>query len=124
VLLALARDLRQVRHAQHLALAAICASLRPTISATPPPMPASTSSNTSVGTDDAPAPTTSSARPIRDSSPPEAIFASGPKGWPGIQLHLELDAIEAGAVGALVRFRLDGDAELPVRQTELRQLRR
>ncbi len=46
-------------------------------------MPLSTSSKISVGTDEVPASTSFSASMKRDSSPPEAIFASVPNGAPG-----------------------------------------
>ena len=63
--------------------AASCASRSPTAAAVAPPTPLSTSSNTSVGTGSASASTTFSASRKRDSSPPDAIFASGPGGRPG-----------------------------------------
>ena len=59
-------------------------SSRPTISATAPPMPASTSSNTMQGASSAARAATCTARLRRDSSPPEATFASGRSGWPGL----------------------------------------
>ena len=59
------------------------ASRRPTSTAAFPPTPASTSSNTNVGTGSAPAKTTSMASMTRDSSPPEAPLASGSEGAPG-----------------------------------------
>jgi DNA repair protein RecN (Recombination protein N) len=55
---------------------------RPTSTAALPPMPASTSSNTSVGTVVRSASTTSSASMSRDSSPPLAPLASGRSGEP------------------------------------------
>ena len=54
------------------------ASRSPTAAAVAPPMPESTSSNTRVGTVLPLDSTTFSASISRDSSPPEAIFASGP----------------------------------------------
>ena len=54
----------------------------PTISATRPPMPASTSSKISVGTCATWLTTVWIARLMRDSSPPEATFASGPGAMP------------------------------------------
>lgn len=59
-------------------------SLAPTTSATAPPMPASTSSNTSVlpGTSVEASVLRASVR--RDSSPPETIFASGRSSSPGL----------------------------------------
>ena len=57
------RHLRQVRHAQHLPRRAPSACMSPpTVAATAPPMPASTSSNTSVGTAPASLATTWTAR--------------------------------------------------------------
>ena len=47
-------------------------------------MPVSTSSNTSVGTRVRVAATTSIARLIRESSPPEATRSSGRALWPGL----------------------------------------
>ena len=57
--------------------AASRASRRPISTAARPPTPASTSSNTIVGTGSAPASTTSSASITRDSSPPDAPLCSG-----------------------------------------------
>ncbi|MNC85211.1 hypothetical protein D3C83_08000 [compost metagenome] len=54
-----------------------CFSMRPTISATRPPIPASTSSKMSVGTRATRLVTVWIARLSRDSSPPEATFDSG-----------------------------------------------
>ena len=53
---------------------------RPTVPATAPPMPVSTSSKISVGTAPASLVTTCTASAIRDSSPPDATRASGPSG--------------------------------------------
>src|SRR5258706_1511347 len=55
---------------------------RPTTSATAPPIPASTSSKTSVGTDASPERSTWIASERRESSPPEATLASGASAWP------------------------------------------
>ena len=55
-------------------------SSRPTVAATAPPMPASTSSKTSVGTWPTSLAATWIARPMRDSSPPDATRDSGPTG--------------------------------------------
>jgi hypothetical protein len=52
----------------------------PIVSATAPPIPESTSSNTSVATGEALAATSWMARLTRDSSPPEATLASGRSG--------------------------------------------
>ena len=64
------------------ALRASTASRRPISTAARPPTPASTSSNTNVGTGSAPASTTSRASITRDSSPPEAPLATGRAGAP------------------------------------------
>ena len=61
-------------------VAASRASRRPTASPAWPPMPASTSSNTSVGTSSRSASTLRHASITRDSSPPLAAFASGSDG--------------------------------------------
>ena len=53
-------------------------------SATAPPTPVSISSNTSVGAEPRSASTTFSASRKRASSPPEAIFISGPGFVPGL----------------------------------------
>ena len=58
--------------------------LRPTGSALRPPIPASISSNTSVGVSSASARTCLIASATRDSSPPDAIRASGRAGSPGL----------------------------------------
>ena len=64
--------------------AASRASRRPTSTAALPPTPASTSSKTKVGTGLVPARHTSRASITRDSSPPEAPLASGPRLAPGV----------------------------------------
>src|SRR5215470_11326331 len=56
---------------------AVARSFCPTASATRPPMPASTSSNTMVGTCSAAARIVLIASIVRESSPPETTFASG-----------------------------------------------
>ena len=61
---------------------------RPISTAARPPTPASTSSNTNVGTGSAPANTTSMASMTRDSSPPEAPLCSGSGGAPGCAASL------------------------------------
>ena len=60
------------------------ASRTPMASATAPPTPVSTSSNTSVGAEPRSASTTLSANRKRASSPPDATFISGPGRVPGL----------------------------------------
>ena len=83
-------------------------SRSPTAAAVAPPMPASTSSKTSVGTGEPRESTTFSASISRDSSPPEAIFCSCPGVWPGIGRDQEGDAVHAigGPAGFLARRHL------------------
>ena len=59
------------------------ASRRPTASPARPPIPASTSSKTSVGTSSRSARTLRHASIVRESSPPDAAFASGSGRLPG-----------------------------------------
>ena len=68
----------------------------PTISATPPPTPLSTSSKTIVGIRLPSLAMTWIARLIRDSSPPDAIFESGCGSWPGFGADQEFDIVGAG----------------------------
>ena len=63
-------------------------SCRPTISATAPPTPASTSSKTRHCRWAALSVATCRARLMRDSSPPEAVPARGRGGWPGFALTM------------------------------------
>src|SRR5207249_12088561 len=63
--------------------------LRPTPSALRPPIPASISSNTSVGVASASASTSLTASATRDSSPPDAIRDSGRAGSPGFGARSE-----------------------------------
>ena len=58
-------------------------SMRPTLSATAPPMPASTSSNISVLPGRSVVASVFNPSMTRDSSPPEAILASGRASSPG-----------------------------------------
>jgi len=60
------------------------AQLAPEISATAPPMPASTSSNTMQSGEEEARPATCTARLMRDSSPPEATLARLLSGCPGL----------------------------------------
>ena len=76
------RDLRQVSDREHLMVARDRRIVSPTCSPTRPPMPASTSSNTSVGTRSRRARMVLSASITRDSSPPDATRASGRGSWP------------------------------------------
>ena len=71
------RDLRQVRDREHLVVLATRRIVSPTLSPTVPPMPASTSSKTSVGTRSSRARIVLSASITRDNSPPDATRASG-----------------------------------------------
>ena len=78
------RDLRQVRDADDLAARRRArAAARRRRGRSAPPMPASTSSKTSVA-GPASAATPISASITRESSPPEAISRSGPAGTPGL----------------------------------------
>ena len=61
---------------------ASAARRRPTATPAMPPIPASTSSKTSVGTASRSARTLRHASIVRESSPPEATFASGTAAWP------------------------------------------
>jgi hypothetical protein len=70
-------DLRQVGDREHLMAPGHLRIFSPTCSATRPPIPASTSSKTSVGTASRRARIVLSASMTRDSSPPEATNASG-----------------------------------------------
>ena len=69
------------------------ASARPTATPASPPIPASTSSNTSVG--GASESTTRRASIVRDSSPPDAALASGRAGSPGFGREQERDVVGA-----------------------------
>ena len=71
------------------------ASRRPTSTAAWPPTPASTSSNTNVGTGSAPAKTTSTASITRDSSPPDAPRCSGRGRRAGVRAQQQLDVVDA-----------------------------
>ncbi len=84
VLVALGGDLRQMRDAQYLASLPSARSSPPTISATAPPMPASTSSN--IMQRGLLAQDTCTASDRRASSPPEATLASARGGEPGLAL--------------------------------------
>jgi hypothetical protein len=77
------RDLGQMGHAQDLVAPRERHRLRPTGSALRPPMPVSTSSKTRTGVSSASARTLLIASATRDSSPPDAIRASGRAGSPG-----------------------------------------
>ena len=90
-------DLRQVGHAQDLVAPGEAHRLRPTGSALRPPIPVSTSSKTSVGVSSASARTCLIARATRDSSPPDAIRASGRAGSPGFGREPEDDLVGAAA---------------------------
>ena len=113
VRLAVARDLRQVRDAQHLAGAESCAQL-----AADDVGDAAADAGVDLVEDecrdgDAPERTTSTARLMRDSSPPEATFASGPNGRPGLSLTWNSTSLEARRVGTLGGLLLELDAESP-----------
>ena len=71
-------------------------SRRPTSMAAAPPTPASTSSNTMVGTGSAPASTTWTASMTRDSSPPEAAWAMGRSGAPGLAASIRAHVVDPG----------------------------
>ena len=71
------------------------ASRRPISTAARPPTPASTSSNTSVGTGSEWARTTSIASITRDSSPPDAALCTGSGGAPSCARHAQLDLVDA-----------------------------
>ena len=86
VLVREAGNLRQVSYAQDLPARAKFLQLRPTISATPPPTPLSTSSNTMVGMALPSLAMTWIERLMRDNSPPDAILASDCGAWPGLAL--------------------------------------
>ena len=88
------RHLRQMGDAHDLMAAPKRFSIRPTISATRPPIPASTSSNTSVGTSATAVVTVWIARLSRDSSPPEATLASGRDRRTRIRCNQELDLFQ------------------------------
>ena len=77
------------------AVRASWASRRPTSTAAAPPTPASTSSNTNVGTGLVPASATSRASITRDSSPPDAPLCSGRGSAPGVGGQQELDLVDA-----------------------------
>ena len=71
------RHLRQVGDGQHLAVLAQLLHERPTVSATAPPTPASTSSKISVCAVPSWLVVTAMASAMRDSSPPEATLLTG-----------------------------------------------
>ena len=79
--------------------------LRPIGSALRPPIPVSTSSKTSVGVSSASARTCLIASATRDSSPPEAIRASGRAGSPEFGASDEHDLVDAGRVERDARRR-------------------
>ena len=87
-------------------------------------MPLSTSSKISVGTDDVPARTSFNASMKRDSSPPEAIRASGAERRAGVGGDLEMHAL--GAVLAPIRLgeRRQHGAEPRLVEPQRRQLGR
>ena len=73
-------------------------SFSPTTAAVRPPMPASTSSKTSVRPGCSPAPSVLNASMTRDSSPPEAMRASGRGSSPRFGGQEELAAVDPAAV--------------------------
>ena len=111
-------DLGQVRDAQDLVARASAQRLRPTGSALRPPMPVSTSSKTSVGVSSASARTCLIASATRDSSPPDAIRASGRAGSPGFGASRKTtwstpDGIERDRVAVELDRRLVGGRRAP-----------
>ena len=103
------RDLRQVGDADDLAAGRELAQLLADgAGGLTPPMPASTSSKTSVaGPASAAAPISASI--TRESSPPEAISRSGPAGTPGFGRDQELDLVGAGRPEAVARGERGGE---------------
>ena len=107
------RHLREVRDAEHLVPRAERRSRRPTATPASPPIPASTSSNTSVG--GASDSTTRGASIARDSSPPDAALASGRAALPGVGGEQERHP-SCAVVGRLPRLDLDLDHRMGHRQ--------
>ena len=95
-------------------------SRSPTASATAPPTPRSTSSNTSAAGGLISASATFSASEKRASSPPEAIFVSGPKGAPST---VAISKATRSRPLARLRHRstLERDAELGVAEFQRRE---
>ena len=115
------RDLRQVRDAEELACRSASArSCSPTARAVRPPMPASTSSNTSVGARRGRAPRARTASTTRESSPPDAVVASGAAASAGVRLQEQLDVVGAARPRLAVR---DADLELRVLHPEVGEVR-
>ena len=85
------------------------ASRRPTASPARPPIPASTSSKTRVGTSSRSARTLRHASIVRESSPPDAAFASGSGGLPGPRRQPELDPLGTRRTG--LGQRVEGHLE-------------
>jgi hypothetical protein len=81
------RDLRRMRHREHLHRSDSRFSRWPIASATAPPTPVSISSKTSVGAEPRSASATFSASRKRDSSPPDATFMIGPAACPDWSGH-------------------------------------
>ena len=108
--------LRQVGDAEHLPVASASSRRRaPTARAVWPPIPASTSSNTSVAPGaEAPA-ALMIASITRESSPPEAISRSGAGGHAGVGCDQELDAVRALGSGLGLR-QLDLETRVGHRQ--------
>ena len=104
------------------AFSASRASRRPTSTAALPPMPASTSSNTRVGTVVRSASTTSSASISRDSSPPLAPLASGRGAEPLLAAKSSSTSSRPCGPGDGVGRRLDADVEVRRRHRELGEL--
>jgi hypothetical protein len=89
------RHLRQVGDGQHLAITAQLLHQRPTVSATAPPTPASTSSKISVCAVPSSLVVTAMASAMRDSSPPEATLPTGRGVLPGWPADQECDFFQA-----------------------------
>ena len=85
-------------------------------------MPASTSSNTKVGTGEAPERATSIARLMRDNSPPDAT-SQRTEGLARIEPDLKLDALQTRRVRTFARFRLEVHLKQAVGHSKLAELR-
>ena len=97
------------------AVSAARASARPTAFAVSPPMPASSSSKTSVS----PPATTAIASAMRESSPPDAVCATGESGRPGFgRIRNSTSSAPVGPGSRSVSARL----ELAVAEAEAREL--
>ncbi len=97
---------------------------RPTAVAVAPPTPASISSNTSVSTVSASPRTPLSASITRESSPPEAMRASGRAGCDARRRVEELDALRAVGRPRVERQHGDGDLEARAAHREVADCRR